>query len=215
MKLTMQKSTLTKYKADAITVFVHEDKKTFDTDLKNLNKIFGKKLDEIIELENFKGKENEIVSVYTDRKISAPRLFLVGLGELKKISLEQYRRAAATTVKRAKASKVKHLAFSFPDPHNTASFSIEDIAGAITEGAVLGHYKFDKYFTEKNNKDTKISEITIFDSDGKRVTKIKRGLSYARIICEAVYLARDLENAPGNEIYPETLADTAARSAIR
>ena len=59
----------------------------------------------------------------------------------------------------------------------------------------------------------KIAEVILFDASDETAKKIKTGITIAKIICEGTILARDLENAPSNEIYPETLAAAAQSSA--
>jgi leucyl aminopeptidase len=216
MKLTYQKSNLKSIKADAVAIFVFEDKKLFQNVATKLRKYFGKNIDRILDLEHFKGKEDSFTSLLTDDKLRSPRLFLVGLGESKKISLERFRRASASAAKQAQALKIKKLAFELPDFNNaksTLDAKPEDIAQSIAEGAYLSLYKFDKYFTEKKNLSEKIREVIFFSTNADPMKAIKNGLNEARILCEAVYFARDLENAPSNEIYPDSLASTAKSSA--
>ena len=114
MKLSATTSTLRAIKADAVAVFLPQDKKEFDGQVRNLRKFLGNRIDTVIDLEQFKGKEGECVSLYTERKLSAPRLLLIGIGEEKKRSLETYRRAAATAQKKAKALKAKQWRGSIP-----------------------------------------------------------------------------------------------------
>ncbi len=210
MRLTAQKSTLRQIKADAVTVFVREDKKLFQQEIANLRKILGKRIDTIIALENFKGKEAVVLSILTDKKLTAPRLYLVGLGEEKKLSHESYRRASAAVARQAQSSRIKHLAFNLPAFGQTDS---RKISHAIAEGAYLSLYKFDKYQTKKKDELSKIIEITISDPAESIVKDVKKELNDVRIICEATNLARDLANAPACEIYPETLANAAKKSA--
>jgi len=216
MKLTAQKSTLRQIKADAVTVFVREDKKFFQQDITDLRNILGKRIDTIIELENFKGKEGEVLSVLTEKKLVAPRLYLAGLGEDKKLSLESYRRASASVARQAQTSKIKHLAFNLATPGKKDDVLLsnpKEISHAIAEGAYLSLYKFDKYITKKKDEHSKITQITIINPDESIVKDVKKELNNVRIICEATTLARDLANAPACEIYPETLADAAKKSA--
>jgi leucyl aminopeptidase len=210
MRLTAQKSTLRQVKADAVTVFIREDKKLFQQDIAYLRKILGKRIDTIISLENFKGKVAEVLSILTEKKLTAPRLYLAGLGEEKKLSHESYRRASAAVARQAQASRIKHLAFNLPAFGQTETGKISH---AIAEGAYLSLYKFDKYQTKKKDEQSRITEITIFDPAESTVKDVKKELNDVRIICEATTLARDLANAPACEIYPETLADTAKKSA--
>lgn len=212
-RIAYQVSTVRKIKADAVAAFIPQDEKLFKLSLKEIRAYFGKSIDRIVELENFKGKEGEIASVFTERKFQSPRLFLVGLGEEKKLSLEKYRRAAAIAAKKAQASKLKHLALALPA--ELKGLTVQEIAQSLAEGAALSLYKFDRYFTERNGKNNTVNYITIVGQDTIDERQMKRVMKQTSIVCDAVYLARDLENAPGSEIYPETFADAAQESARR
>ncbi len=213
MKLSYVVGTLRQIKADAVAVFLAEDKKLFEEGLTGVRKALGRKIDLIVRLEDFRGKDGEICSVVAEARLGSPRLFLVGLGETKKLSLETYRRAAAGAAKKARSLKVKHLALLIPDRIKECPFSRPEIGVALSEGAILSLYKFDKYFTEKKDKDPKIEQLTIVGTTLEDEKETKRALAKTKTVCEAVYVARDLENAPGNEIYPETLASSARQSA--
>src|SRR5713101_6391408 len=203
IKLSAEKSSLRQIKTDAVAVFIVEDKKTFQQKIAELEKLLKPQVERLVEMEEFTGKDNQLAFSYTEKKIVSPRLLLLGLGEIKKLSLEKFRRAAASAAKKAKTLKAERLAFQMPEIPNGFSESAEDVARAIAEGAALSVYKFDKYLTDKKNEEGKISGITVFDTGVANLKGIKKGLDAAGIISEAVYLARDLENAPSNEIYPE------------
>jgi len=215
MKLSAQQSTLRQIKTDAAAVFVVQDKKVFTQQINELKKLLKFRIDHLLDLEEFTGKEHQLAVAFTDRKIAAERLILVGLGEIKNLTLEKFRRAAAAAAKKARDLKAKRLAFQFPETPDGLREPADEVACAISEGAVLSLYKFDKYLTEKKNNETKVAEITLFDPYRRTLSALSSGITRARIVCEAVYLARDLENAPGNEIYPESLAARARASARR
>jgi leucyl aminopeptidase len=216
MKVKIEISTVKKVKTDAVTVFLHEDESLFKQTLKELHLLFGKKIDPLIALNEFTGKDNQILTYYTDRKIQAPRLFLVGLGTAEKCSLERYRQAAAAALKHAKNARCKSLAFSIPAPQpESQNISLHDIVFAITEGTLLSHYSFDKYQIRKDPPATKVSDIIILGTGKADEKSFKKAAHDATIICEGTLFARDLENAPPNEIYPETLAEAAKQSAHR
>jgi len=215
MRLTAERSTLRQIRADAVAVFVPEDPKLLRQEFSTLRKLFGRRIDRAAELEKFAGKEGEVLSIFTETALGSPRLLLIGMGKGKPdyaATLERCRRAAATAAKRARASKAKHLALTLPD--SAASVDPRELAMALIEGVVLSEYSFDKYLTDKKKHADKLQELTMFDPSPDTVKALKKGLREGRIVCEAVTLARDLENAPGNEVYPETLADAARRSAL-
>lgn len=216
VRIASQRSTLRQMKSDVVACFVAEDATVFRESMGALRKILGKKIDQEAELGNFRGKDGELLTIPTDKKLASPLLMLVGLGEGKKVSLERYRRAAANAAKRATALSRKRMAFELPSPPpEFPGFSplTEELALAVAEGAVLSLYKFDKYITEKKDRKKPLAEITLFSPTDQGAKDIKHTLEKARILCEATWLARDLQNAPGNEIYPETLSEAAKRSA--
>ncbi|HYQ86805.1 MAG TPA: leucyl aminopeptidase [Bacteroidota bacterium] len=214
IKLTAKLSILRQVQADAVAIVLPEEKQVLRRELQNLRKPFGAKIERALELEKFEGKEGEVVSLLTERTIRAPRLLLAGLGKNGYPGiLERYRRAAAAAAKRAQASKVRRLAILLPAAIESSEYGAQEIAQALIEGAVLALYKFDRYLTEKENRDVKLQELIVFSPDRGSLDAMKKAVREAGILCEAVTLARDLENAPANEIYPETLAEAARRSA--
>ena len=215
MRITVQQNTLRKLPAEAVALFVPEDKKLFDAEISQLKKIFGTMIDDIVKHEEFHGKESETISFLTHKKLPAKRIYLAGIGKVENVSLERFRRAAASVAKNARSLKIKYLGFrvATADFGSDEKLTIPNTGGAITEGAILSLYAFDKYITEKKKERSNINSIILFDSRKEKIHALKDGVQRARIICEGTILARDLANAPPNEIYPETLADIARKSA--
>lgn len=206
MKLLFKKEAIQKVKADTVVVFLHEDKALREKENQALLKRFGKPSLAAIESGDFKGKLSEIAINYLS---SDRRLFLAGLGEKSKVSLETLRRAAAGAVKRARKSRSSTIAFEIPQTQHAPA----DTITALGEGTILGLYRFDKYLTKKEESGT--LEQAFFCSEEKRFSSASKSLAEAQIIAEATIHARDLANAPGNEIYPETLAKAAEDAAER
>jgi leucyl aminopeptidase len=206
MKLTVQKTGLRQLKADAVALFVPRDKAQARSHLAVVRKLLGSRIDRIVALEQFEGKEGKLLMVHTEGKLAAPRLYLVGLGEPAKLSRESYRRAAAAAARQAMAAKAKKLAIYLPGAD-------EHAATAAVEGAFLGAYRYDKYFTERKEERGRLAEIVIGLDSASSVRAFKRPIAEVKTICEATCLARDLANAPGNALYPETLAEAARASA--
>jgi leucyl aminopeptidase len=213
MKLSYARTTLRSVKTDVLVAFVQQDAAALRTALAPLRKLLGKRLDAVIALERFEATPSALLALHTERKLAAPRLCLVGLGKPGTITRESYRRAAAAAAKYAKASKLKHVTFALPSPVD--GLSAADVTLALAEGAMLSLYRYDKYLTGAESKNPKVAEIVFLETDGENEKAAKDALRRARIVCEAVAFARDLENAPPNEIYPESLAAAARASAAR
>ncbi len=209
MKLTFHKSPLNVVKADVAVAFIHQDAKLLKSELHTLNKLHKNQFAPILEAGDFKGKEGESNVVYLGRGTGANRFVLVGLGEIKNLTLERCRRAGATGAKKARSLKGRSVVFEVPANLREKADSLL----AFAEGAFLSLYRYDKYLSKKKEDEPNLEEL-IFCSTNKSVaTFAAKRLAKAQILCEATYLARDLQNAPANELYPETLAKAAKDSA--
>jgi leucyl aminopeptidase len=152
---------------------------------------------------DFAGARDSAAIVYTgDEKM--PRLILIGLGERGDLSNERIRRATALAAQQAGGVKATSLAILLPEGESDPA----GVAQAAIEGVILGSYSFDKYFTEKKEKNglrKPITKIVLLCEEKEQVATVKKGATAGRMVADAVTFARDLVNAPSNEIYPETL----------
>jgi leucyl aminopeptidase len=208
-----RQGTLEGTKADLLAHFVFDDKKLVAAEKKRLRKVFGSLA--ALDHANFSGKELETLLLFPEGK-GVRRLLLVGLGKPAALSQEKLRRAAARAAKTAQEINVPSLHILEPDPQIIEKSAINDgvehwerVGTSLAEGAVLAMYKFRKYLTSDNEKPPTLKRMTIVSEHNDRRRKIRSGVRYAQLVCESVYLARDLENAPGNEIYPDSLARRA------
>jgi leucyl aminopeptidase len=201
-------------RADLVAVFIGEERKQFERDMKVLQRDVGSSIATLLETGDFTGKAGETALVYLEKKVNSHRLLLVGLGEVRSepaAQLEQYRRAAAAAAKRAQTLTAKSIALSLP----RLSQHSEEAILAFAEGAGLALYKFDKYKSKKKSESTRVQSIILCSEDRVGSRAGRSAVARAQVIVEAASLARDLANAPGNEIYPETLARAAVKSGKR
>ena len=210
MKLAYSFSSLKQAHADVVAIFIHQDKHLFEKEIRAIERKLGARAS-AAETGDFAGKKGETTILYVQRNGKPHRYVLVGLGERKNVSTEQYRRAAGQAAKRARSLKAQSLAIFLP----SQSADFQKVASAIAEGAFLSLYKFDRYVSKKEENTANLGSITICSESRIEAGKVERGLNRTQVLCEATILARDLANSPGNEIYPGTLADAAAASAQR
>jgi leucyl aminopeptidase len=210
MKIAFEKSSLRKNTSDVVALFVHQDKRLFSSEILSIGHKLGIRVP-AAEFGDFSGKEGETHVLYDRRAGKARRIILVGLGERTKLSLERYRRSSAAAAKRARSLKSESLAIFIPPV--TAEY--QSVVSALAEGAMLALYKYDKYVSKKADAPPNLGRITLCTEDSAKLKAGSHATESAQIVCEATYMARDLSNAPGNEIYPETLAEAARLSAER
>ncbi|MBU3742365.1 MAG: leucyl aminopeptidase [Candidatus Kapabacteria bacterium] len=192
-------------KADALVVFIPSTTKLFQSAIKALAADVPH-IQPLIDSGDFTGKKGSTVLAYAGSALKAPRLILAGLGEIDEITVETVRRAAAAATKTAAAAGVKHCAY---DVAAIKDMSIGDVAFAVTEGAMLSQYRYWKYKTTANNGNGMVTSFSIIGADRADQKAIKQAVETASTIVESVNIARDLANAPNNEIYPESLGKRA------
>ena len=163
----------------------------------------------LLEGRGFTGKVGEAVALPTLGRLPAATLLLVGVGERAKVDLEVLRRAAAAVVRQAGGARraVTTLPQVLPaDPVAAVR--------ALTEGALLAAYRFDKYKKATANGAGRPSGLTGLalaagGSGGREALGAAVAAGQAR--AAATNLARDLSNEPANAMHPDDLAAAARR----
>ncbi len=206
MKTQFVSAAVGSQKADGIVLYFFEDASLFQAKKKDVSETFPSALG-VLDSGDFTGAKGSVVVCYAGKAKTTKRVLLVGLGKIASLSTEQIRRSTSKAARMAQSLKVKELCCEFP---TGTSLNSGSIAEAIIEGAVLGVYKFDKYFT-LNPTSSRIESVVISGPKSDQ-RAIESGISFATTLCEGVYLTRDLANAPNNEIYPEALGERAKKA---
>ncbi|HZK76318.1 MAG TPA: M17 family peptidase N-terminal domain-containing protein, partial [Candidatus Kapabacteria bacterium] len=211
MNFSVQTTTWKKVRANAVTLFQPEDKRSIRDSIKSIGRnSVGASAEALFAAGDMAGKKDELFVIYPKRsEAAAKRVFLVGLGKKEKLSLEMVRRAAARAAKKAQATKSKSLAIVLPSVSGSTG---AEVAAAIVEGTMLGLYKFDKFFKKEEPK-VPVESVTIIEDGnslhGSSSAEVKAALDEAHTICTATIFAREMENEPSNNKFPETLANWA------
>lgn len=159
-----------------------------------------------LESGDFSGALNSTALLRTRGNLPAPRVLLVGLGNPATFNIDTLRQASATAATTARRIGVRSLALLLP----ACSAEWLEVAQGLTEGALLGLYTLQKYKTlaADDTQDT-LQELQLLSQNTSMQRILESGVKRGRIVAEAVNLARDLGNGPGNAINPTYLAQTA------
>ncbi len=201
MKVSLSAEAVTKVRADLLAVGVRTGDAKRSKLIKDLDRASGGAIGRAITLEAWTGKPGEALRVGVSG-IGAPAVLLVGVAKATPAP-----RAARAVAARAAAgaSKYRSVAIALEEDDEA---SIE----AAAEGAVTGAYRYVKYLTGDRRPKR------IVDAAKLVVAKVGKPLKDAAargvIRGEAINLARDLVNAPPNDLTPTALAQ-AAESACR
>ena len=160
---------------------------------------------------DFSGALNSTALVRTGGAIQAPRVLLVGLGKPKAFTIDVLRQASATAATATRRLGVRSVALVPP----ASDVEPGEVGQALTEGALLGLYTLKKYKTAAENEDKdNLRELSILASGSTTQRALESGVQRGQILAEAVNMARDLSNSPGNS-NPSYLAKQAQELAAK
>jgi leucyl aminopeptidase len=160
-----------------------------------------KRIEAHAKLENFKGKPDQVLTLYPGDGIE--RVIAVGVDGKPEWGFEYLRRAAANAHARAKAVAAESVAVVVPE--GTAARAP---AQAVTEGFRLAAYSFDKY---KNNDDKpkRVEEVSLVVQDEAGARK---GVDAGQVFSDATCVTRDLVNEHASYMTPRRLAEAAGHA---
>jgi len=209
--VTAKKAQLDQCKADVLCIGMFSDTGKLDKITKQLDDKLRGAIENVIKLGDFKGKELSSVVIYTNGKIAAERLMLVGLGDRKKATLDTLRKAASHASNKAVAVKAGTMASALHQAFGK-KFDQTKCGQVIAEGIYFGAYRYDEFMTNSDeNGRSKSLKVEIVDFDAPTVRKLEKGSAAGSVIGQAQNLARTLANRPANIVYPAKLAEEAKK----
>ncbi len=173
-------------------------------DVERYHSLFDGLLSEVIRSGEFTGKSGKHILIRCKGKIK--RLYLVGLGNKEKFSLETVRETVGKAAQTLREAGVKHFALQFfdhLDPYETAAATVEALHLAL--------YTFTEY--KSNQEEAQIIDQVTFVGHREYFRSYDRGIKRGLIVSEAVNYVRDLQNKPCNVVTPEYLAAEAIKLA--
>ena len=198
MQITATATPLVDWQGQTLAVGVTEEAaESLSGDLKQLDEKLESAVSELIGEEEFKGKSGSTVATRISGSSNFKKLILVGLGKAAELKPEGYRSAAAAIARKAK--KDKSLGISLPVEGDSA-----EIAQGITEGIHLALHEDNRFKSDAEDKAPKLETVELLGLSGQDAA-IKNG----ETLVSGIILARELVNAPANEVTPVTMAQTA------
>ena len=191
-------------KADAAVVAVYAEETKLRGGAAQLDRALGGQLSEVLGAERFAGKPGQVTHVHTAGRIPAGRVVVVGLGKRVELTIETVRRAASAGLRRARDLGAASAAIEVLGDRLPA----RSRAHAVTEGALLGAYTFDRYKREKSDK--RVDSLLVVEPDARRRRDVADGARSGEVFADATCFARDLVNSPANDVHPTYLAKVAA-----
>jgi leucyl aminopeptidase len=210
MKMTVKRDGFDKAKVDVLIVPVYEatpleaqsPAAQLDARLEGL-------LSDYLNSGDFAATLNDTALLRTRGLIPSPRALLVGLGKPDAFTLDHLRQASASAATTARKLGVSTMAFLPP----VGALPATAMAQSMAEGAQLGLYTLKTYKSAKAEAKDNLENLQILAPDNPTQEAMTQGVKRGQILAEAVTLARDLANSPGNAVNPSYLAETARQIA--
>ncbi len=167
----------------------------------------------VLQLGDFKGHLNELLVLYTDALIPAPRVIVVGLGKPEGFTLERARQASATAFRKARDLGCKTVA-TVVFGGDLPEISMRDAAQATVEGALLGLYQFKAFKrAPRDTASSGVETVLLVDQDARKIEAVTAGAEAGERTASAIANARTWVNMPPNALSPADFADEAVRIA--
>ena len=203
MKLSLSQADLGSVDVDLLIVPFAGPDFAKDPVFKQLDQSLGGELTRIAKLEDFSGKKGQSFTLHTFAKLKARKLRVVAVaGKDKAPGVDEYR-SLGTHVAR---SVREYKSFAVYGPAEADNLT------ALSEGFLLGDYRYTEYLTGAR-KPKPATGRGLLLTRTKPDARVRAALTTASIVAEAVNIARDLVNAPPNEMNPAALAEEAKRVA--
>ncbi len=202
MQIKATNTALLDWTGDLLAVGILEGETELSGDLAKLDEKLTGTISELIADEEFEGKSGTSAVSRVGGKNPVRKIALVGLGKTSDLTTDSWRSAAAAIARLAK--KEKTLAISLPPSSETAS----EVAQAMTEAIILALHEDNRFKSEPESKEPKLETVELIGLAGQ-----ESAIAKAQTIASGVIFARELVNAPANQVTPVTMAETAQQLA--
>lgn len=187
--------------ADVLVVGCFEPCGSVPDNLKALDSKAGGEIANHVSKDDFSGERKQWRSICA-KGVAPGHIIVLGAGKKDKLDLEGLRKLAgfATRLARDKFS-AKSVALQLSELEVKGSSKAER-AQAVTEGAVLSDYRFDKYKTVDKDKRKVLESLVILTEEKDAVTK-------GKTLADCALFCRDLQDECPSNMTPEALAQKA------
>jgi len=171
-----------------------------------MDKKLGGQIKAAAKVADFRGQAKQHIELLAPDGMPGARLLVSGLGKVEELSDTDWAHVGGRIASAASGAKAETATVIF-------DVEVDDPAAAAAEiamGALLRHYKFDKYKTKQGDKDEEKAaskqklvslSILVSDPDAALAQFVER-----KAIADGVALARDLVNEPANVLGPVEFA---------
>ena len=204
MKIAVVTDTLEKVGAEGAVIPVFEDEKLSGV-VERVDRMLGGAIARLVKKGDFKPTAGSVQLLYPEGKLAAERLMLAGLGRRSDLSLNRIRQAAgraSSALRSAGAGNIVIAADGF-------GLDDEERAQALTEGAMLGLYRFLRYKTAEENRKKEVRAVSLLTERAASAKAMQRGAKAGEVIARSTMMVRDMVSSPPVDMTPAIVASRA------
>jgi leucyl aminopeptidase len=210
MNIALSSASPRELRTDVLAIACDDDGVPESAHVASLDPALAGSLRRAIQEERFRGKPGQTLVLHTQERLPATRVVLIGVGSranLRPSSLLPFAGRAARL-----AAAVGATSLSLVPPPALASDPAA-VAAVLTQGALLGAYRFDRYLAEDSRPPRPTTSLQIVLPAS--TPEVTGAVARAQIVAAAVMRARDLVNEPAAVMTPTRLADVAREIATQ
>ncbi|HET9343098.1 MAG TPA: leucyl aminopeptidase [Candidatus Eremiobacteraceae bacterium] len=191
-------------RVDALVLPVYADG-VASASVEAVDRKLGGVIDELRSGNELRGRENEEHTLVANGKIGAKRVVVVGIGAKGDVTPATIARYAGVGVRTAARRGLSTLALVLPDD---LPFDAAEVGEAATEGALMATFDPSPYRSRREAKPDAVKSVTLIAAPST-AKQLGKGVERGTILGEAANLAREMVNAPSNDMTPTNIADRA------
>ncbi|MFO7173474.1 MAG: leucyl aminopeptidase [Bacillota bacterium] len=211
-EVTVRTASVTEIQADVLVVNLFKGVQVPGGATGAVDRALGGLISQAIAAGDLKGDLGETALFYTQGRLPARKVLVVGFGKAEKFGLPEVRKVAAIAARAAWQSGARSIATI---AHGAGIGGLDPVraAEATVDGTLHGLYRFAGYKTGDGEDRPPVEEVVLVERDEAKARAMAAGAEVGRILAESVNWARDLGNRPANRLTPTDLAEEAVRMA--
>lgn len=188
---------------ESFSLFSFSEKESIEETLTKFSTLTNQKLPKKIQSVLESTNENLLNFSLNDGRF----VFIQKVGERKKLHPDTFRRTSAVLIKKVNSLKIREtliIPTDLSDEEIIQNFNTHEYyLQTYLEGLKLGDYKYDEYLTKKDNSET-IIKVYYPEVSNEKLNDIYKTTD---TLMKYVFLARDLQNKPSNELTPQKFVE--------
>jgi leucyl aminopeptidase len=211
MKINVLAGKIEKHTTDAAVIPLFENEKPGKI-AGQVDKALGGMISRLIKKGDFKPATGAVLLLYPEGWLPAARLLLLGLGKRSEFTSNRLRQAAGKAAPLLRSAGARRITIVT----DGIGFDSEELGQALSEGSVLGLYRFLKYKSnDENGREKDLVTMTLLTESSGAVRAMQKGVKVGEVIAESTVMARDMVSSPPADMTPAIIATKAKEVALQ